>query len=68
MLIYHSCSYPLLLESERQGNVFVGQFYDAKVKDHAEKVSNCPCCGEQLGKVSKAMNLALNQFPLAVNA
>lgn len=50
--IYHECGYPLIMESIEQGSKFIAEFYDAKIKDHAEKVKVCPCCEQHLGHKS----------------
>lgn len=52
MYVYHECGYPLLVESISQGNSFLTDYYDPKIKDHPEKVTRCPHCNKRLGKIS----------------
>lgn len=51
MYMYHECGYPLLIESISQGDKFLTEYFDPKIKDHSEKVKYCPCCEKRLGKI-----------------
>lgn len=53
MDMYHHCGKHIVMNSVYQNKNFVTEFYDPKIKDHAEKITFCPGCGEPLGKMYK---------------
>lgn len=60
--IYHECGYPLIMESVKQGSQFIAEFFDPQIKDHAEKVTVCPCCQQFLGQKPKETMEPLSYF------
>lgn len=53
-----NCGGQLLMESIFREGKFITEFFNPQVKDHAEKVTCCPHCGEPLGRLLQQSDMA----------
>jgi len=66
MYMYHECGHPLWVESIKEHNHCLTQFYDAREKRPQEPIIMCPSCSQALAHMPPHQKAMLSDYAQAV--